>query len=485
MESTPTGIEHIEKRLWQLVLLAVVVILYLTITLLGVHFLAFFGGMKTFVAAKSGYEYSVFLSILVLLFCAYIILQHRKLLRLSKELIVQKEEASRLGESVKILTALFEVSSSINSKEKLTDILNTITRKMITCFNADHSSIMLFDRRNNILKTMASFGKGSELAKNALIRLGKSVSGWVLKTGKPLLLNGEVDPADFPGFEKKQRRISSALCVPLKIGDSNIGVLNVNLIDKGESFSDSHLKLITIFANNAAVAINNAMLSKERVERVRLENMFKRLHSPEVAEDLVRMAEKWTKPYLMREKRKLSLVFADIRGFTDMVNVLELKNILNFLDEFYAVMTRAVADNEGNINKFIGDEIMAFFGAPKESENSVESAVKAAIEMMTLFNWAKEKYKKISPDFENLGLGVGIDSGEVVVGTVGSPARYDYTVIGNAVNLAKRLCSYAAPGQILITEHAIQEIHGMASSSLVGPVYFKGFKEPVIVHEIT
>ncbi len=485
MESTPPGIEQIEKRLWQLVLLAVVVILYLTITLLGVHFLAFFGGTNTIVAAKSGYEYSVFLSILVLLFCAYIILQHRKLLRLSKQLVVQKEETSRLGESVKILTALFEVSSSINSKKKVTDILNTITRNMITCFNADHSSIMLFDRRNNALKTMASFGKGSELAKNALIPLGKSVSGWVLKTGKPLLLNGEVDPAEFPGFEKKQRQISSALCVPLKIGDSNIGVLNVNLVDKEESFSDSHLKLITIFANNAAVAINNAMLSKERVERVRLENMFRRLHSPQVAEDLVRKAEKGMKPFLMREKRKLSLVFADIRGFTDMANILELEDILNFLDEFYAVMTRAVADNEGNINKFIGDEVMAFFGAPRVLQNPVESAARAAVEMMTLFNWEKEKYAKISPDFQNLGLGIGVNYGEVVVGTVGSPTRYDYTIIGSAVNLAKRLCSHARPGQILISERAIQEIHGMASSRLVGPVTFKGFREPIVVHEIT
>jgi len=123
-----------------------------------------------------------------------------------------------LSQDVKNLGALLEISSNINSQRNLSYILNTITREILTCFQADQSSIMLFDQKSKTLKTMAVYGKGAEFAKDALIPLGKGIAGWVVKSGKALVLNGKVDPADFPGIQAKNRDISSAMCVPLKIG---------------------------------------------------------------------------------------------------------------------------------------------------------------------------------------------------------------------------------------------------------------------------
>ena len=263
METEELNINKIEKKIWEMILLAVVVILFLTLTLLGLQFLSFLGESEVIVFAKDSYKYSVFLSIIVLLFCAYVIVEQRKLLQLSRAFSKEKETTQALSQNVKTLSALLEVTSSINSQQKLSDIFDTITREVLSCFQADHSSIMLLDQKSKVLEAKASFGKGSEFANDALIPMVQGIAGWVAKSGKPLLLNGKVDPMEFPGSQRKNGRIASSLCAPLKIGEKSIGVLNVNLVDSDRTFSGTDLKLITIFANNAAVAIHNAELYEQ------------------------------------------------------------------------------------------------------------------------------------------------------------------------------------------------------------------------------
>jgi adenylate cyclase len=484
MKPEKQPIDQLEKKVWQLVLLAVVVILYLTVSLLGVQFLGFLGESNFIMVTQSAYKYSVFLAILILLFCGYMIVQQRKLLVLSRSFLSEQEKAYMLSENVKILSALFKVSAKINAREKLSDILNVITKDMLSCFDADRSSIMLLDKKSKMLKTMASFGKGAEHAQDALVPLGKGIAGWVVENGKPLLLNGQVEPAEFPGTEKKKSQISSALSVPLKIGEESIGVLNVNL-EKDRSFSETHLKLISIFANNAAVAIYNAMLSKERVQRVRLQTMFGQLHSPRVVQELIEKVDNLDHPRMMREKREVTVLFADIRGFSNLMSSVELEVVMDFLDEFYRHMTKAVFDNEGNVDKFIGDEVMVFFGAPNVLENSAENALSTAVEMVTSFKTVRERFSEISSNFEKMGISVGINTGEAFVGNVGSMERYEYTVIGNAVNIARRLCSHAESGQILVTEKTLNKASRKVPSDLVGNISLKGIANPVNVHKLS
>lgn len=217
---------------------------------------------------------------------------------------------------------------------------------------------------------------------------------------------------------------------------------------------------------------------------IQLETMFEQLHSPQVAKELIKKIGDWDQPDKTREKLEMTILFADIRGFSSMVSALKMEDIIHFLDEFYTAMTKTVFDNEGSIDKFVGDEVMAFFGAPIALKNSTENGVKTAIEMAASFQELRKKFSGTSSYFENLGIGIGINTGEVFIGSVGSKKRYDYTVIGTPVNLARRLCSYAAPDQILTTDGTLSKIHGMVSSEFVENASLKGIPRHVNIYRI-
>lgn len=474
MDINNETIERIERKIWHLMLLAIVVILYLTLSLLGLQFLNFMGETDFVLFSKNAYKWSFFLTVLVLLFCAYMILNQRRLLHLSKSLFKEKESSENLSEDVTTLAALFDVSSRINSQQKLMDVLDTISKEMLRCFRADRSSIMLYDRKSKKLKTMVSHGKNSALARDAIVPIGGSVGGWVLKTGQPLLLNGEINPSDFPGIDVKGRKISSSICVPLKVTNRPIGVLTLNLVDTDRIFSNSDLKLIGIFANNAAIAINNATLSREKEHRISLQTMLEQFHSPQVVRELVRKIEDRDRNCKIRQKLEMTVLFADIRGFSEMTSHVEPEQLMDFLDEFYDAMTEIVFKNGGSIDKFIGDEVMAFFGAPLQLENSSENAARAALEMVASFEDLIRKFSGVSPHFRDLGIGIGVNTGVVFVGNVGSRKRYDYTVIGNAVNLARRLCSRAESNEILAAAKTAMRLNGSISTQFIDKARFKG-----------
>ena len=346
MEIESKTIEKIEKKIWQLMLLSIVVILFLTLALLALQFFDFIGESNIVIFSKIANKYFVSLAILILLFCAHMIFQQRKLAHLSRAFFKEKEIARRLTRDVKTLSALLEVSSIINSQQKLSDILNTITREILFCFDADHSSIMLLDRRSKMLKTVVTFGKGYEIIKDAIIPVGESIAGRVLKSGKPLLLNTGVDPAEFPGTPENNRRITSALCALIEIRGKNIGVMNVNLVDRDRSFSKTDLELMNIFANNVAVAIYNARL----YQRIRSFNVQLEKKVKERTKELV-AANKAKSDFLGSMSHELRTPLNAIIGFSQVL----LDRHFGDLNEKQGEYTRDIFDSGKHLHSLIND----------------------------------------------------------------------------------------------------------------------------------
>ena len=177
---------------------------------------------------------------------------------------------------------------------------------------------------------------------------------------------------------------------------------------------------------------------------------------------------------------EVSVLFADIRGFTHFSERRRPSQVIQMLIRIFSQLTPVVFDHSGTLDKYLGDAIMAFYGAPVPLPNSPEQAVRTAWAMQQKFDQLRQSHAITN----SLGLGVGICTGEAVVGNVGSERIMDYTVIGNTPNTAKRLQECAQPSQILIDERTYQAVRGIVDARKIEPLTLKGCSHPVQAYEV-
>lgn len=218
----------------------------------------------------------------------------------------------------------------------------------------------------------------------------------------------------------------------------------------------------------------------ERKERGRVTNIFGRFVAKTVVDEMLASGEEVK---LGGMRRDITLIFVDIRGFTPMSEKLEPEQVIQVLNEYLDVCTKAIFKFNGTLDKFMGDGVMAMFGAPISFDNHPEMAVHAALEMKKHADVLEQKL------IERLGVGVkfglGINSGPAVVGNIGSEdLRLDYTAIGDTVNLSARLESNAKPGQILISENTYARVKQLFHIEPIGEIKVKGKEQPVMVYEV-
>ena len=184
------------------------------------------------------------------------------------------------------------------------------------------------------------------------------------------------------------------------------------------------------------------------------------------------------------EVREAAVLFCDIRNFTPISEALKPEEVVDFLNEFYSVMTEVVDRHYGSVNQFVGDEIFATFGAPIAHPNNEENAVFCAMEMMQRQQLLKENFEKRFG--QTLDIGIGVNSGKVVAGNMGSEARINYSVVGDTVNTGKRIESLTkdAPNTILISDSVYQRTKHLIEVNTWEPVALKGKKEKIVVHEV-
>ncbi len=183
------------------------------------------------------------------------------------------------------------------------------------------------------------------------------------------------------------------------------------------------------------------------------------------------------------EKKVVTVFFSDIRGFTPMSEVLSAEEVVHLLNEYFTAMTAIIFKYEGTLDKFMGDAIMAVYGAPIDIPDHAERAVFAAIEMSEKMKELQAKWKMEGK--REVNIGIGINTGEVVVGNIGSMERMEYTAIGDNVNLTQRLESVAEKGQILISSGTYERVKDKVEATMLDPIKVKGKVEKVIAYSVT
>ncbi len=223
------------------------------------------------------------------------------------------------------------------------------------------------------------------------------------------------------------------------------------------------------------------IMAKDLKDKVLIEDAFKRYVSHQVADEILKDPDVFAKS-LKGEKRKITAFFGDIRGFTTISENLPPEEVVAFLNSYLTDMTTIIFANEGTIDKFMGDCIMAIFGAPVIHSDDVFRAVKSGVEIQKkIENLNKQR---LSEGQRDIHVGIGINYGEAVVGNIGSTQRLEYTVIGDSVNTASRIQNLAAGGEIVVTESVYQEVKEFFDFVPMEPVKVKGKAKTLIVWKI-
>jgi adenylate cyclase len=214
-------------------------------------------------------------------------------------------------------------------------------------------------------------------------------------------------------------------------------------------------------------------------EKEMIKRAFTRYVAREVVEEILKDPENLV---LSGERRQVTVLFCDVRGFTPLSERLSPEEVVLLLNDFYNLMIETTFKFDGTLDKFLGDAVMAVFGAPMAHPDHSARAIRTALAMQEGITGLNER--RVRDGKEAIAVGIGVSAGEAVAGTVGTEDRMEYTVIGDSVNLAARLESNAKPGQILISHRTYERVRDLVDARPLGRIRVKGKEEEVEVYEV-
>jgi adenylate cyclase len=248
-----------------------------------------------------------------------------------------------------------------------------------------------------------------------------------------------------PTETMRARNIRSALCAPLIHEGGVLGAIYVESQQIG-CFNEDSLVLLTVTANQVASGLQKAALNERLYKEILIRKNLERFLSPNVARRIAEDSSAKGELALQTDRLQVSVLFADIQGFTLLSERLDAAEIADLLTDYFTLMTEVLFRWEGTLDKYLGDGLLAIFGAPFRCADHGLRAVRCGLEML-------EKQKEFVgslPEDRRFNIRIGINTGEVVAGYLGSPQRMEYTVLGETVVIANRLQTLARPGSIFI-----------------------------------
>ncbi|MBS1151331.1 MAG: cyclase [Myxococcaceae bacterium] len=310
---------------------------------------------------------------------------------------------------------------------------------------------------------------------DAAMEIPRAVIDQTLISKGGVLVNNALIDERFDRSESVMiRGVQSVMAVPLRARNQTLGVLYVDSISQSAAFSEDDLPLLESIGAQAAILLDNAELLAKVKQEVENRSNLSRFLSPAAVEEVLsgRMALK-----LDGQAAVVTALFADIRGFTTMSSQMPPDEVVRILNRFFEDCVDAVEQNHGTVDKFMGDCVMALWGAPVAKPDDARNAMAAALQMV-------ERARRTIINGVPLEMGVGINTGEVVLGAVGSRKRSDYTAIGSAVNLAARLCGIARAGEVLVTSDTLMVGGEGVSADSGEPVILKGIDVPITPYSL-
>jgi len=378
----------------------------------------------------------------------------------------------------KKLSLLLEVSKELSKQQELDRLLDKVVDFTFQIMNVDRVSILLLDPKSNELVPRISKSRTGDAS--AAKHVPQSIARKAVEERVAILSDNAAADERFKGKSILIQSVRSAMCTPLMGSDQKVlGILYVDNLTATHSFADEDLEFLIAFGGLTAVAIENSQLS-ERIRREALvRSNFERYFSPNIASVIAGQQDAGKLP---SQKQPVVIFFSDIRGFTPMSENMSPDDIATLLTEYFTEMVEIVFEHSGTLDKFMGDAIMALWGAPIVHADDADRAMQCALDQLAVLEKMNAKWKEQGRP--PVAIGIGINFGEVFAGNIGSDRRLEYTVIGDAVNTASRLCSSAGLNEILISEPFYKALKKPPKVEALEPIQVKGKAKKVPVYRV-
>jgi class 3 adenylate cyclase len=378
------------------------------------------------------------------------------------------------------LKTIYDVSQGLPILRGTEAILKNLLLMVMGTFGSTAGLTVLLDPKTGRLQALS--GRG--LADHAL----RSLAAELTDAGSDLRVLFGSDAAQeespiflAPGRDRKlPAGLDLHLWAPFRMDSEVHGGIALGAKLSGEPYSADDLELLGTLAAQGAVAVENTRLL-ERMKREEIARVnFTRYLSPQVVDQVLNNN---LQVNLGGERKEVTVLFSDIRNFTALAESCPPEQLVHFLNSYFTTMASCVFESQGSIDKYIGDAIMAVFGSFIPVENTARSAVESAAQMMRLLAVRNEESRQAGTWFP-VQIGIGITTGEVFVGNIGSPERMEYTAIGDTVNVASRFSGLASAGQILVDRATLLSLGGAFPHRELPPMHVRGKSGKTEVFEI-
>jgi len=395
-----------------------------------------------------------------------------------------------------LLTVLYEAGKALNSKLALEHICDQVVSLACLIEGVERGFVMMFNEQGEVVRqsevryrdpsstgsspyTPAHANPARSGGPGPQIILSKSVLEMMRREKQPILIEDVRADERFSGSESLRiSGLRSAMCAPLMGNERLFGILYVDNLEKPAAFTQEELNVFALVAAQAGAAIDNAVAHEKIAQQSLQRSALERFLAPEVVEMVVANPD----IRLGGVNQQVTVMFADIRDFTAMSEEMEPARVVELLNEYFTRVTDVIFDNGGTLDKYIGDAVMAVFGAPISKGNDAANAVNSAIQIQRLL--IELNRDAAARHWPELRVGIGINTGNAIAGNIGSPRRLDYTVVGDAVNTAQRLMTSAAGGQILIAESTASKLGRSFALEQLPELKVKGRSEAVSVFSV-
>lgn len=372
----------------------------------------------------------------------------------------------------KIFQVLVQVAKALLQTEDLTSMLQTVMEMIFKYLPVERGLIILFDEDGTPVPKLTKFAEGADAQD---IPISRTILKMVAEQQIALMTSNALEDARLLGGKSiAMHGIRSAMCVPLWHRQHVIGAVQVDSPIHIGRFTEEDLDLLTALANFAAVAIERAQLGEKIEQERKIRSKMERYHSPAVIDEIVKGVVSADESEI--RSTEISILFADISGFTTVSETKKPEEVAEFLSHFFSCAVESIFAYGGTLDKFIGDAVMAFFGAPILQEDHADRAILAGLMMQRLVGeWNDQR---VVAGATPVKIRIGINSGPAVVGNVGTEKRVDYTAIGSSVNIASRLESgVAKPGQLVISKNTLDRTIGSFNIEELGEFALKGLQQ--------